>query len=119
MGKRIRGPSGEREGLGSWNSQGTGIGTEERGEEEIDESAEEDLRPGLVSDYSEGRKRRKGEVREDQAAKAHKKKDDNKKSDDETKNDQLKQDRVAGRGRSEKGSWGRRSAGHTQTLDRE
>ena len=62
---------------------------------------------------------RKGEVREDQAAKAHKKKDDNKKSDDETKNDQLKQDRVAGRGRSEKGSWGRRSAGHTQTLDRD
>lgn len=75
--------------------------------------------PGLVSDYSEGRKRGKGEFRENQAAKAHKKKDDNKKSDDETKNDQLKQDRVAGRGRSEKGSWGGRSAGHTQTLDRE
>ena len=50
-----------------------------------DEAAEEDLRPGLVSDYSEGRKRKRGGVREDQAAKAHKKKDDNKKSDNETK----------------------------------
>ena len=84
-----------------------------------DEAAEEVLRPGLVSDYSEGLIRGKGEVLDDQAAKARKKKDNNKKSDDETQNDQLKQDRVAGREHPEKGSWRRRSAGHTQTLDRE